>query len=86
MKNKNYLLFVALLVILNACQALKDGLQGNKRSKSSEEFLIEQKNPLVIPPDFKSLPEPSNTKNNNTEERKEEFTFRVTQQNHNERE
>jgi len=73
MKNKNYLLFLSLLIFLNECQSLKDGLEGNKRSKSAEEFLIEQKNPLVIPPDFKSLPEPSNTKNNNTEERKEEF-------------
>ena len=67
MKNKNYLLFVVLLVTLNACQALKDGLQGNKRSKSSEEFLIDQKNPLVIPPDFESLPEPTNTENDSIE-------------------
>ena len=43
MKNKNYLLFIALLFILNGCQKLKDGLEGNKRSKSAQEFLIKQK-------------------------------------------
>tara|TARA_B100000768_G_C11060382_1_gene282169 strand:+ start:193 stop:519 length:327 start_codon:yes stop_codon:yes gene_type:complete len=73
MKNKNYLLFITLLIFLNECQSLKDGLEGNKRSKSAEEFLIEQKNPLIIPPDFKSLPEPSNTKNSNIEQNKGEF-------------
>ena len=58
---------------MNECQSLKDGLEGNKRSKSAEEFLIEQKNPLIIPPDFKSLPEPSNTKNSNIEQNNGEF-------------
>ena len=73
MKNKNYLILLSLLIFLNECQALKDGLEGNKRSKSAEEFLIEKKNPLVIPPDFESLPEPSNTKNITIEQNKKEF-------------
>ena len=36
----------------------KDGLEGNKKSKSAEEFLIEKKNPLVLPPDYSELPLP----------------------------
>ena len=57
MKNKLiYLTF--LLFFLNACQTLKDGLAGNK-NENSDEFLIEKKNPLEIPPDFGSLPEPA---------------------------
>ena len=44
------------------CQSLKDGLEGNKKSKTAEEFLIEKKNPLVLPPDFSKLPEPKDTK------------------------
>ena len=75
MKIKNYLLFVAVLVILNACQTLKDGLTGNKRSKSAEEFLIDQKNPLVVPPDFESLPQPTNNTNNNIEKNNKEFNI-----------
>ena len=41
MKNKLvYLTFI--LFFLNACQALQDGLAGNK-NKNSDEFLIEKK-------------------------------------------
>ena len=57
MKNKLiYLTF--LLFFLNACQTLKDGLAGNK-NKNSDEFLIEKKNPLEMPPEFGALPEPA---------------------------
>ena len=46
MKNKFvYLTFI--LFFLNACQALQDGLAGNK-NRNSDEFLIEKKNPLEI--------------------------------------
>ena len=44
--------------LLFGCQSLKDGLEGNKKSKSAEEFLIEKKNPLILPPDFSKLPLP----------------------------
>ena len=54
--------FYLLIIIfsLNSCQALKDGLEGNKKSKSAEEFLIKKKNPLVLPPDYSELPLPKN--------------------------
>ena len=58
---KNTLLFILLFVFLSGCQALKDGLEGSKKSKSAEEFLIEKKNPLVLPPEFNDLPTPANT-------------------------
>ena len=70
MRIKNYLLYIAVLIILNSCQTLKDGLTGNKKSKSAEEFLIDKKNPLVIPPDLNSLPEPT-TSTQNTNKDKE---------------
>ena len=38
-----FLLFVFNFLL--GCQALKDGLEGNKKSKSAEEFLIEKKKP-----------------------------------------
>ncbi len=54
-----YLFFV--FVGLTSCQTLKDGLEGNKKSKSAEEFLINKKNPLVMPPDYSKLPVPENS-------------------------
>ena len=65
---KNYkklILAILILNLLNGCQTLKDGLEGNKKSKSAEEFLIQKKNPLVLPPDYSKLPLPKNVANNN---------------------
>tara|TARA_B100001063_G_C16600276_1_gene470326 strand:- start:116 stop:445 length:330 start_codon:yes stop_codon:yes gene_type:complete len=59
--NNFYLKSIIVIIIfgtLSGCQSLKDGLEGNKKSKSAEEFLIEKKNPLVLPPDFSKLPLP----------------------------
>ena len=54
-----YSIFLTLILFgLSACQALKDGLEGNKKSKNAEEFLIDKKNALTIPPDFSKLPTP----------------------------
>ena len=57
-------LFVVFLG-LTGCQTLKDGLEGNKKSKSAEEFLINKKNPLVMPPDYSKLPLPKNSSEQN---------------------
>ena len=54
----NSILIITIFNLLLGCQSLKDGLEGNKKSKSAEEFLIEKKNPLVLPPDFSKLPLP----------------------------
>jgi len=58
MKNLFKYLFV-LLILLNSCQSVKDGLSGTKKN-TAEEFLVEKKNPLVLPPDFEKLPKPGN--------------------------
>ena len=53
-----FLFLVSVFILVNACQAVQDGLAGNK-NKNSDEFLIEKKNPLEIPPDFGLLPKPN---------------------------
>ena len=62
MKNKIKLL-LSLLILLNACQTIKDGISGAKQ-ENSDEFLVEKKNPLEIPPDFEKLPVPKKDKKN----------------------
>ena len=46
-----------LLISLYSCQSVKDALSG-KKYESSDEFLVIKKNPLVLPPEFNTLPEP----------------------------
>ncbi len=50
--------FLSFLGLLNACQTFQEGMTGNKRSKSSDEFLVHKKKPLVVPPDFELIPSP----------------------------
>ena len=35
------------------------GLKLKKKANSGEEFLIEKKDPLILPPDFSKLPKPN---------------------------
>ena len=57
-KLKKLIFMIFVFNILTGCQSLKDGLEGNKKTKSAEEFLIQKKNPLVLPPDYSKLPSP----------------------------
>ena len=51
----NKLLF--LLLFIYSC-GVGEALQGKKRSDQGDEFLIDKKNPLAMPPDFDKLPKP----------------------------
>ena len=53
MKNKILITILFLLFFISACSGI-----GTKRSDKSDEFLIEKKNPLVMPPDINDLPKP----------------------------
>ena len=46
-----------ILLFLNSCGTVAEGLGGSKK-KGNEEFLVEKKSPLVLPPSFGELPEP----------------------------
>ena len=47
-----------LLLFIYSCGSVGESLQGKKRSDQGDEFLIDKKNPLVMPPDFDKLPKP----------------------------
>ena len=50
------------IFLLTSCggtmDSVKRGLTGAKQ-ESTDEFLVEKKDPLILPPDFESLPSPS---------------------------
>jgi len=58
MKFKKIIILLFSVLFLFSCSNAKDALQGKKRSENSDEFLIEKKNPLTVPPDIDELPVP----------------------------
>ena len=66
---------IFLLLFLYSCGSVGEALQGKKRSDQGDEFLIDKKNPLVMPPDFNKLPVPGeaiirSSKNSQTDQSK----------------
>ena len=61
-KHKFYIIFLSLVIILSSCQKLSEGMTGSKRTKTSDEFLVHKKKPLVMPPDFDDIPSPKQNK------------------------
>ena len=58
MKIKKITSLLFFVLFLCSCSGAKDALQGKKRSDNSDEFLVEKKNPLTVPPDIDELPVP----------------------------
>tara|TARA_Y100000389_G_C17367722_1_gene467245 strand:- start:786 stop:1103 length:318 start_codon:yes stop_codon:yes gene_type:complete len=46
-----------IMLFLMSCGTVKEGFT-NQKKKSTDEFLVEKKSPLVMPPDFDELPIP----------------------------
>ena len=57
MKKNNIFLILFMMLAVTSCQSVKNALSGVKQ-ENSDEFLVQKKNPLVLPPDFTDLPQP----------------------------
>ena len=57
MKKNNIYLILLMMLVTASCQSLKNAVSGVKQ-ENSDEFLVQKKNPLVLPPDFTDLPVP----------------------------
>jgi|TARA_B110000285_G_scaffold129896_1_gene146061 hypothetical protein len=67
MKINNIILILVIALTGLSCQSIKDGLSG-KKSENSDEFLVQKKSPLVLPPKFLELPQPKD-KNDDSDEK-----------------
>ena len=47
-----------LSFLITSCESIREGISGSK-NLSTDEFLVKKKDPLVLPPDFENLPNPS---------------------------
>ena len=53
-------IIIISILALNSCGTISEGLSSQKKN-SIDEFLVEKKSPLVMPPDFNELPLPQQT-------------------------
>ena len=58
-KYYSLILIGIITLLLSSCSTVKDAFDP-QRKNSSEEFLVEKKLPLSMPPDFDELPVPKN--------------------------
>ena len=74
-KFKNFILFNILLFLMS-CGTVKDAFV-NQKKNNTDEFLIEKKSPLVMPPDYNELPIPKEQK----DKKENEFMILITKEN-----
>ena len=60
---KSLLLIIISTVLISSCGSVQKAFDPQNKN-TSEEFLVEKKSPLSIPPSFEELPVPSNEKVN----------------------
>ena len=72
--------FIFIFFLLASCASVTEGF--DSRKKNSDEFLVEKKSPLLMPPDYNDLPVPDSedTKNNDESNQVKEL---ITKSNNN---
>jgi flagellar basal body-associated protein FliL len=57
MRHLKILILSNLFLFLLSCGTVKEGFS-NQKKNNSDEFLVEKKKPLIMPPNYNELPEP----------------------------
>ena len=57
MRHLKIIILLNLFLFLLSCATVKEGFS-NQKKNNSDEFLVEKKTPLVMPPNYNELPEP----------------------------
>jgi hypothetical protein len=61
MKKFKFYFVISVALSIASCGTVKEGFSNNKKN-NSDEFLVEKKSPLVMPPEFNELPTPNERK------------------------
>ena len=62
MKYFKILFLFNIILLFYSCGTVKEGFI-NQKKNSNDEFFVEKKSPLVLPPDYNELPIPSENNN-----------------------
>jgi len=70
MKKYKYLIYISITsMLLFSCGTVKEAFDPSKNS--GDEFLVEKKSPLTMPPNFDELPTPQNNEENDQGQKKD---------------
>ena len=72
---KKFVLVFLIFSFLKGCGSVSEGFK-LKKGNTGDEFLVEKKNPLVLPPNFDELPEPGKTQSSK-ENKKDSFEDKI---------
>ena len=61
MKLLRIFILLNIIFLFYSCGTVREGFTNQKKT-STDEFLVEKKSPLVMPPDYKELPIPTSNK------------------------
>ena len=68
---KKFSFIILICSFVAGCGSVSDGFK-LKKNNTGDEFLVEKKSPLVLPPEFSELPEPGDA---NLSDKNEETSF-----------
>mgnify|MGYP006089686713 FL=1 len=62
-------LFLIILIVLSSCGSFSEAgkILRNEKTNNTDEFLVKKRSPLVLPPDYKEIPEPDSLKKKSDE-------------------
>ena len=69
---KKFLIYFLILIPLFVCQPAREGFTLKKKD-NSDEFLVEKKNPLVMPPEYSDLPVPEDFEKQPNNDNEDDF-------------
>ena len=74
---KKFFIYFLIFIPLFSCESAREGFTLKKKN-NSDEFLIEKKNPLVMPPEYGELPNPDDFENQRDNVDQDEFEKIIT--------
>ena len=69
---KKIIISLLFVFFISACETAREGFS-LKKTDNSDEFLVEKKNPLVMPPDYEKLPKPEDFQLSEENKKEDEF-------------
>ena len=69
MKNLHFLMIILIFIV--SCEGFQSAgkVLRNEKVSSTDEFLVKKREPLILPPDYDSIPEPNSQKKTEIQEK-----------------